>query len=123
MNFLGNNIRHLRKQLSKTQSEIASLLKKGQTTVGNWENGISEPNLDELVILSNYFDIPLDILVKVDLAASSGYPGQRHAGAVNYDHSSEDLTVVRDKEDRLSYVLEEIKSIREEIGRINSRLP
>jgi transcriptional regulator with XRE-family HTH domain len=123
MNFLGKNIRHIRKQLSKTQSEIASLLKKGQTTVGNWENGISEPNLEELIVLSNYFDIPLDILIKVDLGATSGYMGNRPPGTVKYDHSTEDLTVVRDREDKLFYVLQEIKNIREEIAHIYSRLP
>jgi transcriptional regulator with XRE-family HTH domain len=122
MNFLGKNIRHIRKQLSKTQSEIASLLKKGQTTVGNWENGISEPNLEELVLLSNYFDIPLDMLVKVDLGATNGYIAHRSSPVVGYDHSAEDLTVVRDQGDKLSYVLQEIRGIREEIGRIHSRL-
>jgi transcriptional regulator with XRE-family HTH domain len=123
MNFLGKNIRHIRKQLSKTQTEIAFLLKKGQTTDGNWENGISEPNLEELIVLSNYFDIPLDILIKVDLGAATGYTGHRPPGIVKYDHSTEDLTVVRDREDKLFYVLQEIKSIREDIDRIYSRLP
>ena len=71
MNFLGKNIRLLRKQTSKTQSELASLIGKGQTTIGNWENGISEPSLDELLLLSNYFDISLDILIKVDLSQTN----------------------------------------------------
>ena len=123
MNFFGKNLRHIRKQLSKTQSEIASLLNKGQTTIGNWENGISEPNLEELVILSNYFDIPLDILVKVDLGAANGHSGYRLPGVVKYDHSTEDLTVVRDREDKFSFVLQEIRNIREDIERIYSRLP
>lgn len=123
MNFLGKNLRYIRKQLSKTQSEIASLLKKGQTTIGNWENGISEPSLEELVILSNYFDIPLDVLVKVDLGLSGGQTGYRSPGVVKYDHSSEDLTLVRDQDDKFSFVLQEIRNIREDIERIYSRLP
>src|SRR5271156_1530289 len=68
MHYLGKNMRYLRKQLSKTQSEIASLIQKGQTTIGNWENGISEPSLNELLIISNYFDISVDTLLKFDLA-------------------------------------------------------
>jgi transcriptional regulator with XRE-family HTH domain len=122
MNFLGKNLRHIRKQLSKTQSEIASLLKKGQTTIGNWENGISEPSLEELVILSNYFDIPLDVLVKVDLGSTGGHAGSRMPGPVKYDHSSNDLTLVRDQEDKFSFVLQEIRNIREDIERIYARL-
>jgi transcriptional regulator with XRE-family HTH domain len=123
MNFLGKNIRHIRKQLSKTQSEVASLLKKGQTTIGNWENGISEPNLEELVVLSNYFDISLDTLIKTDLAAMSGQQGPRprETETAKYDHTTENINLVR--EDQFTYVLQEIKNIREDIERINSRIP
>ncbi len=121
MHFLGKNLRYLRKQSSKTQSEIASLIKKGQTTVGNWENGISEPNLEELLIISNYFDISLDTLLKVDLAEVNVYQRQGGSGVAVYDHSEGELSQVR--EDKLSYVLQEIKNIREEMGRINARLP
>jgi len=56
MHYLGKNLRYLRKQMSKPSRRIASLIKKGQTTIGNWEeNGISEPNLDELLVISNFF--------------------------------------------------------------------
>jgi transcriptional regulator with XRE-family HTH domain len=102
--------------LSKTQSEIASLIQKGQTTIGNWENGISEPNLDELLILSSFFDIPLDSLIKVDLADTNGT--RRKAVARSYDHESDSSPMV--SEDQLTYVLQEIKSLREEMER---RLP
>jgi len=120
MHYLGKNIRYLRKQMSKTQSEIATLIKKGQTTIGNWENGISEPNLDELIILSNFFDIPLDILIKFDLAEPN--TPHRQGGGIrpSYDHSPKPSPVIRDGDDRLSFVLEEIKSLREEMER---RLP
>ena len=123
MHYLGKNLRYLRKQMSKTQSEIASLIKKGQTTIGNWENGISEPNLEELVVLSNYFDISLDTLIKTDLAAMSGQQGAwpRETGTVKYDHTTENTNPVR--EDQFTYVLQEIKNIREDIERINSRIP
>jgi transcriptional regulator with XRE-family HTH domain len=120
MHYLGKNIRHLRKQLSKTQSEIASLINKGQTTIGNWENGISEPNLEELLILSNFFDIPLDLLIRVDLASTTPPHRQGMTAGLHYDHSPEPAMVVRERDDKLSYVLQEIKSLREEMER---RLP
>ncbi|HVS97482.1 MAG TPA: helix-turn-helix transcriptional regulator [Puia sp.] len=120
MHYLGKNIRFLRKQLSKTQSEIATLIKKGQTTVGNWENGISEPNLDELLILSNFFDIPLDLLIKVDLAETGPPQRKGTSTAIAYDHSARPSSLVAEEDDRLSFVLQEIKSLREEMER---RLP
>lgn len=122
MHFLGKNLRHLRKQTSKTQSEIASLIQKGQTTIGNWENGISEPNLNELLIISNYFDIPLDKLLKTDLSEEQA---ASKTGMVRpYDHSGGiELSVVREKEENLTYVLQEIKDIRSEMQQIYARLP
>jgi transcriptional regulator with XRE-family HTH domain len=120
MHYLGKNMRYLRKQLSKTQSEIASLIKKGQTTIGNWENGISEPNLDELLIISNFFDIQLDLLVKVDLAEANNPHRQ---GGQPYDHSPDPLPTVKERDDKLTYVLQEIKSLREEMERLHERLP
>jgi len=123
MHYLGKNMRYLRKQLSKTQSEIASLIKKGQTTIGNWENGISEPNLDELLIISNFFDIPLDTLVKVDLAEVHTPHRSGNATPIPYDHSPEFSGQVKERDDKLSYVLQEIKSLREEMERLHARLP
>jgi transcriptional regulator with XRE-family HTH domain len=137
MHFLGPNIRYLRRQASNTQTELAALIHKGQTTIGNWENGISEPNIEELLTLSNYFDIPLDILVKVDLSKTNwiservrqkeaGLPksaGKAHPHPVTYDHSGTGESMVLEKDNNdLSYVLNEIKGLREEIERIHSRL-
>jgi transcriptional regulator with XRE-family HTH domain len=120
MHYLGKNMRYLRKQLSKTQSEIASLIKKGQTTIGNWENGISEPNLDELLIISNFFDISLDILVKTDLAEANTIHRQGGTASMPYDHTAESSLLVRERDDKLTFVLQEIKTLREEMDR---RLP
>jgi transcriptional regulator with XRE-family HTH domain len=122
MHFLGKNLRHLRKQTSKTQSEIASLIQKGQTTVGNWENGISEPNLNELLIISNYFDIPVDKLLKTDL--SEDQATFKTGVGRPYDHSGAiELSAVREKDENLTYVLQEIKDIRSEMQQIYARLP
>ena len=127
MHFLGKNLRYLRKQSSKTQSDIASLIQKGQTTIGNWENGISEPSLSELLIISNYFDIPLDTLIKMDLADTQAHgvplPGNQDVNVRPYDHSVVELSVVKEQEDKLSFVLQEIRSIRSDIEQLYTRLP
>jgi transcriptional regulator with XRE-family HTH domain len=129
MHLLGKNIRFLRKQFPVTQSKLASLIGKGQTTIGNWENGISEPNIEELLILSNYFDISLDLLIKVDLSLTNYKVEKRVSGEdsrqpppVKYDQTEQEM-VVREHDAGLTYVLQEIKALREEIDRISSRLP
>jgi transcriptional regulator with XRE-family HTH domain len=65
MNYFAKNLRFLRKQSRVTQHQLALQVNKGQTTVGNWENEISEPSMDELIIVSNYFGISItDFLIE-----------------------------------------------------------
>jgi transcriptional regulator with XRE-family HTH domain len=123
MHFLGKNLRHLRKQSSRTQSEIASLIQKGQTTIGNWENGISEPSLNELLIISNYFDISVDTLLKIDLAETQG-PISRLGGiSRNYLPGDKEPLKAEDPGNTLAYVLKELKDVQQKIEQLNSRLP
>lgn len=65
--FFGNNLKYLRKKLDLNQSKVASLVDKGDTTIGNWEKGISEPNFSELNILSQFFCVSVNDLLNTDL--------------------------------------------------------
>lgn len=129
MHFLGKNIRHLRKQFNQTQSELADLMGKGQTTVGNWENGVSEPSLEELLLLSNYFGTPLDILLKVDLSLTSwevgksGKEGKKESGIKEYDPEKKEEFLLKEPDDAsLNYILQRLNKMQEEIDRIKSKL-
>jgi len=121
MHFLGKNLRHLRKQSSRTQSEIASLIQKGQTTIGNWENGISEPSLNELLIISNYFDISVDTLLKIDLAETQ-VPLARNGG-IPRTYILNDKEPPKAEEPAMAYVLKEIRDMQQKIEELNARLP
>jgi transcriptional regulator with XRE-family HTH domain len=121
MHFLGKNLRHLRKQSSRTQSEIASLIQKGQTTIGNWENGISEPSLNELLIISNYFDISVDTLLKVDLGETQ-VPLSR-PGGIPRAYTPNDKEPPKAEEPAMAYVLKEIREMQQKIEHLTARLP
>ena len=135
MHFLGKNLRYLRKKSSQNQDDIAFLVHKGQTTIGNWENGVSEPSLGDLLIISNYFGISVDILLKTDLTEQApAKPGEKNripsGKPLEYDHDKEEISMVQENpmeqesgKDRLYPILEEIRSIRSEIEHIKSRLP
>lgn len=120
MHFLGKNLRHLRKQSSRTQSEIASLIQKGQTTIGNWENGISEPSLNELLIISNYFDIPVDVLLKVDLGETQ-IPASR--GGIPRTLIPNDKEPPKAEDPAMAFILREIREMQLKIEQLNARLP
>jgi transcriptional regulator with XRE-family HTH domain len=118
MHHLGKNIRHLRKQFDETQVGLAQIMGKGQTTIGNWENGVSEPNLDELLVLSNYFDTPIDVLLKIDLSQTN-WKVEKEGG---YDFGKKEETIVREEDASLSYVLHALHRMQDEIDRINNKL-
>lgn len=61
------NLRHLRKLKGFSQEQFAEELAWTRSTIGSYEEGRSEPSIDKLIEFSNYFDIPIDILVKNDL--------------------------------------------------------
>lgn len=61
------NIKHLRSLKQLSQERFAEDLSWTRSTVGSYEEGRSEPPIDKLIDLSNYFNIPIDILVRKDL--------------------------------------------------------
>ena len=61
------NIRHLRSLKTLSQERFADDLGWSRSMVGSYEEGRSEPPIERLIELSEYFNIPIDILVKNDL--------------------------------------------------------
>lgn len=71
---LTSNLKYLRKKKGKTQDALASELQIGRTTLANYEAGISEPNLETLVIISNYFGISVDDLLSKNVEEMGDAP-------------------------------------------------
>ncbi len=61
------NIKHLRSLRKFSQERFADELGWTRSMVGSYEEGRSEPPIDRLIDISNYFNLPIDILVKNDL--------------------------------------------------------
>ena len=68
MDNVKNNITFLKKKKGETQDSIALYVKKAKTTVSGWENGVSEPGVKELILLSEFFEVSLDDLINKDLS-------------------------------------------------------
>ena len=91
MDAFAKNIRYLRRKSGHNQAELAKLVGKKQNTIANWENGISEPGIKELVILSKFFETSMDGLILLDLSQEAvlhtqNYIPSMQAG-VQADHS------------------------------------
>ena len=56
------NIKNLRKQINKTQEEVAKDLQLQKQTFQNYELGKREPDIETLKKIADYFDVSLDYL-------------------------------------------------------------
>jgi transcriptional regulator with XRE-family HTH domain len=72
-NFLAKNLYYLREKMGLKQSEIQVQLGVKRNTISNWENGISEPNLNKLIFISEYFNVNLSDLVQKNLSKGGDY--------------------------------------------------
>lgn len=67
-NHFATNLVFLRKLFRVSQSQLASQVNKGQTTIGNWENSQSMPSADDLIIIKHFFALSMDHLIETNLA-------------------------------------------------------
>ena len=57
-------LRELRVKSGLTQNEIATKLGVSGQTILNWENGIYEPKINQLILLADLFNVSVDYLVE-----------------------------------------------------------
>lgn len=60
---IGSTIQSLRKKHQLTQAQLAKELQMSRTTITNYENDYSCPDLDTLVALAKYFNVSTDYLL------------------------------------------------------------
>lgn len=68
---LSEKIIELRKSKGMTQEELASICNVSRQSISKWEADIALPELDKLLILSESFNVSIDVLVKDELELNS----------------------------------------------------
>lgn len=91
---IGNNLKHLRKRLKKSQEEVAQDLGLTRSSYSGYENGVAQPNLEVLVLCSDYFKLSIDDLVRKDLESMSENEIDKLWGGVNTDLKGQKLRVL-----------------------------
>ena len=64
---IGKFIKETRKNQKLTQSDLAEKLNVSDRAISKWENGQSLPSIDILLILSSFFNVSIDDMLKKDL--------------------------------------------------------
>lgn len=65
-NLIKDRLKELRKENNLTQKQVAKILNKSETGYASWEQGLSEPNINDLILLSKYYNVTIDYLVGKD---------------------------------------------------------
>jgi len=62
------NLKYLRKKKHISQQELAEAMGIPRTTLGDYERGKTEPNVEMLIKLAEYFDVKIDELIRKNLS-------------------------------------------------------
>lgn len=109
MGKVAKNIKHLRGLKSLTQEQFSVELDISKSRVGSYEEGRSEPPIDTLIQLSDFFKIPIDALVKNDLTLAEedtfiDIGNQRVLFPMRVDEHNENVIEVVTKEASAGYL-------------------
>ena len=96
MKTISKNIRHLRTLKGITQEVFAEELGITRSRISSYEENRSSPTIEMLIKLSDYFKIPVDILIKNDLTKAKDTSfievgNKRVLFPITVDENNEDL--------------------------------
>ena len=60
-----SNIKKLRKEFNVSQPQLAKEIGYGHSTISEWETGLRTPCADAIIILSRYFQVSTDYVLKM----------------------------------------------------------
>jgi transcriptional regulator with XRE-family HTH domain len=70
--FLSSNLKVLRERRNRSQQDMADFIGITRSILNNYENGISNPSIENLLKISDYFNININTLLTVDFSKLSG---------------------------------------------------
>lgn len=65
--MINKNIKYLRRKNGRSQQELADIIKVSRTSLGDYERGRTEPDIKTLIMISDYFSVSIDDMVRKDL--------------------------------------------------------
>ena len=81
---IGENIKRLRLEQETTQEQLASYLQISTQAVSKWENNTTTPDIALLPAISEYFDVQIDELFKINM---NGYRNKAQRLLAKYDRT------------------------------------
>ena len=66
--IFGKRLKALREQKGISQKDFAKKINAKNTTVSNWENGLSRPDVDTVALICRALDVSADELLDIQLS-------------------------------------------------------
>ena len=113
MNYISSNIKFLRQNNNLTQEQLAAIVNKSRVLVSQWESDARGIATEDIIKLSDFFNVPMDKFVGKDL---------RIAENKEYDefeiYFDKNKNVLKDSDKAIIRVIveERKKEIDEELG-------
>lgn len=89
--MFGERLKELRKTKNLTQENIGELCGVGKATISNWESNSTDPPLETVMKLANYFGVSIDFLLGNETNSPNTIDkvnqALREAGLVNSDET------------------------------------
>ena len=73
MSFIGKNIKKIRTVKKLSQAQFAELFNLARPSVGAYEEGRTEPKIDTIIAMANYFGLSIDALLRKELTVNELY--------------------------------------------------
>ena len=68
--ILQNNLIALRQEKGMTQKDLAKTINYSDKVISKWERGESQPNIEAISVLAEFFNVSIDFLVGKDIKVS-----------------------------------------------------
>ncbi len=113
--YFSSNIKLLRKRRGCTQNDLASSLNMKQSTLSDYENNVAQPGLQALIAFSEYLNISIDTLIRVNMTELSEHELSQVERGYDVDISGSNLkkptsNVSDENKDNIELVNEKAKA-------------
>ncbi|MDX1939556.1 MAG: helix-turn-helix domain-containing protein [Saprospiraceae bacterium] len=108
IDFLSQNIRHLRKRLNISQEELAAKIGLNRGNIASYENGTAEPKICNLLKLAHIFGISITDFTQKDLTRDENYLEAQITFQAERD---EEIEVLEDYQQRAAELRNVIESL------------
>ena len=112
-NYLAPNLRFLRKARNLSQDEMLQHVGFSRTTWSNYENGLTEPSINGLLVISHFFGVSIDVLLLTEMKIGERNNSGRKSKPKMY--SNDNFSQLNDSSASLNYVMDELKKLRQDV--------